>query len=112
MRIQKGLLGLLLLAGLCVGQAEAGNTPCSGKKGGISRCAGGSFVCNDGSISASKKICTAGTAVGGGARLAPARAAPVGAGSCPCSSGNLCTGPRGGRYCLTPAGNKSYKPRD
>jgi hypothetical protein len=36
----------------------------------------------------------------------------VGAGSCPCSSGNLCTGPRGGRYCLTPAGNKSYKPRD
>jgi hypothetical protein len=114
MRIQQGLFGLLLLAGLCAGQADAGNTPCSGKKGGISHCAGGSFVCNDGSISASKKICSAGGGGGGGggARLAPAKAAPGGAGSCPCSSGNLCTGPRGGRYCLTPAGNKSYKPRD
>ncbi len=33
--------------------------PCSGSKGGISHCtAGGKFVCNDGSISASKKTCT------------------------------------------------------
>ncbi|XPE66054.1 hypothetical protein ACNKHR_28125 [Shigella flexneri] len=33
--------------------------PCSGSKRGISHCtAGGKFVCNDGSISASKKTCT------------------------------------------------------
>lgn len=35
----------------------AGNTPCSGSKGGISHCENGKFVCNDGSISRSKKIC-------------------------------------------------------
>ncbi|WP_421567604.1 hypothetical protein [Stenotrophomonas sp. PD6] len=107
----QGFFWLMLLAGLAAGQVQAGNTPCSGAKGGISHCAGGSFVCNDGSISASKKICSAAGA-GVGARLTPAAAAPASAGSCPCSSGRLCTGPRGGRYCLTPAGNKSYKPRD
>ncbi|NYY77020.1 hypothetical protein DMI62_21110 [Escherichia coli] len=38
--------------------ADAGRKPCSGSKG-ISHCtAGGKFVCNDGSISASKKTCT------------------------------------------------------
>lgn len=37
--------------------AWARNTPCSGKKGGVSHYAGGKFVCNDGSISASKKTC-------------------------------------------------------
>ncbi|QEY25797.1 hypothetical protein D0T92_04085 [Neisseria zalophi] len=31
--------------------------PCSGKKGGISYCSGGKFVCVDGTISKSKKIC-------------------------------------------------------
>lgn len=34
-----------------------GKEPCSGKKGGIKTCSGGKFVCNDGSISASKKVC-------------------------------------------------------
>ncbi|WP_228884126.1 hypothetical protein [Stenotrophomonas rhizophila] len=103
------MLGWLLLAlGMASAAATAGNTPCSGRKGGVSHCAAGQFVCNDGSISASKKVCAA---AGGssGARLAPL--APAAAGSCPCSSGRLCTGPRGGRYCLTPSGNKSYKPR-
>lgn len=38
--------------------ADAQNTPCSGKKGGINHCSGGKFVCNDGSISKSKRICT------------------------------------------------------
>lgn len=38
--------------------AERGRKPCSGKKGGISHCSGGKFVCNDGSISGSKKICS------------------------------------------------------
>ncbi|UWF47882.1 SH3 domain-containing protein [Pseudomonas sp. N3-W] len=28
--------------------------------------------------------------------------------SCPCSSGNICIGPRGGRYCITSGGNKRY----
>lgn len=30
------------------------------------------------------------------------------AGYCPCSSGNICIGPRGGRYCITSGGNKRY----
>jgi hypothetical protein len=28
--------------------------------------------------------------------------------SCPCSSGSICIGPRGGRYCITSGGNKRY----
>jgi hypothetical protein len=28
--------------------------------------------------------------------------------SCPCSSGNICIGPRGGRYCITSGGHKRY----
>jgi hypothetical protein len=28
---------------------------------------------------------------------------------CACGTGTFCTGPRGGVYCLTPSGNKSYK---
>lgn len=39
--------------------AEArGREPCSGKKGGIARCAGDKFVCKNGTISASKKKCS------------------------------------------------------
>jgi endonuclease G len=38
--------------------AMAQNTPCSGKKGGISHCDGSKFVCNDGSYSQSKKSCS------------------------------------------------------
>ncbi|MEQ0860689.1 hypothetical protein ACM7TJ_22950, partial [Pseudomonas aeruginosa] len=26
-----------------------------------------------------------------------------------CGSGSFCTGPRGGVYCLTPGGKKSYR---
>ena len=37
---------------------NAANKPCSGKKGGISHCQGGKFVCNDGTISESKQNCT------------------------------------------------------
>jgi hypothetical protein len=37
--------------------ADARNTPCSGKKGGVSHCSGGKFVCNDGSVSKSKRVC-------------------------------------------------------
>ena len=37
---------------------DAANTPCSGKKGGIARCTkDGKFLCKDGTISQSKKVC-------------------------------------------------------
>lgn len=29
-------------------------------------------------------------------------------GSCPCGTGRICVGPRGGRYCITSGGNKEY----
>jgi hypothetical protein len=32
----------------------------------------------------------------------------ISGGSCPCGSGRICTGPRGGRYCITSGGNKRY----
>lgn len=32
--------------------------------------------------------------------------APAGVESCPCDAGLVCTGPRGGRYCITAAGGK------
>ena len=42
-----------------IDEATAGNTPCSGKKGGIKYCTSdGKFMCNDGTTSASKKRCT------------------------------------------------------
>ncbi|EES1995342.1 hypothetical protein SI797_004273 [Escherichia coli] len=49
-------LALILFMGTLVSfYADAGRKPCSG----FSHCtAGGKFVCNDGSISASKKTCT------------------------------------------------------
>lgn len=37
---------------------HAQNTPCSGAKGGIAHCEGATFVCNDGTVSASKKNCS------------------------------------------------------
>lgn len=49
-------LAVLMLA-MSPSWADAKNTPCSGKKGGVSHCAKGKFICKDGSISASKKIC-------------------------------------------------------
>lgn len=29
-------------------------------------------------------------------------------GPCPCNGGNVCVGPRGGRYCITSGGKKRY----
>lgn len=29
-------------------------------------------------------------------------------GRCPCNGGNVCVGPRGGRYCITSGGKKRY----
>lgn len=96
----------LLVLCLAAPVAQAGNTPCSGRKGGIAGCDGETFVCNDGSISASKKDCSA--MFGGRTLSQPLRASESG---CGCGSGNYCTGPRGGVYCLTPSGKKSYKRR-
>lgn len=58
----KKFISTLLLATSLMMVADSamarGREPCSGKKGGISHCSGGKFVCKDGSISASKRICT------------------------------------------------------
>ena len=50
---------IAVLLALLSASAVAANTPCSGKKGGIDRCDGDLFLCNDGSISGSKKSCAA-----------------------------------------------------
>lgn len=88
--------------------SEAANTPCSGRKGGIDRCQGETFICRDGSVSASKKSCTAtmGTAalLGG----APEKMTPTPSEDCSCRSGKFCVGSRGGHYCLSDSGKKSY----
>ncbi|WP_414922550.1 hypothetical protein [Pseudomonas sp. IT-P294] len=93
---------------LCIASTSswAGNTPCSGKKGGIDRCDGDLFLCNDGSISGSKKSCSA--VYGGQSQARPQTVLQRNDG-CACGTGSFCTGPRGGVYCLTPSGNKSYK---
>jgi len=86
--------------------ALAANQPCSGRKGGIAGCDGDTFLCNDGSISASKKSCSATLGLRNEARPQSLLQSSDG---CQCGSGNYCVGPRGGVYCLTPNGNKSYK---
>lgn len=48
---------MLLALALFSATATAANYPCSGKKGGVSHCENGRFVCNDGTVSQSKRIC-------------------------------------------------------
>lgn len=95
---------------LLAAPAGATNTPCSGRKGGIAACRGDTFVCNDGSVSGSKKSCTA--YMGGALNLLGGGGepdmSPAADGQCSCRSGAYCTGPRGGRFCLTDSGDKSY----
>ncbi|WP_236024223.1 YdcA family protein [Comamonas suwonensis] len=91
--------------------AYSANYPCSGKKGGVAHCAGEQFVCNDGSISGSKRSCSA--EMGGGASralslMSQPKPSPSASGDCSCRSGNICTGPRGGQYCYSDSGRKSY----
>lgn len=105
-KVSLGLLGISLVFAAML--AQAGNTPCSGSKGGIARCQGEIFLCNDGSISGSKKSCPAYTGQGGSSAPTLQRFSSD-SGSCSCSSGIFCTGPRGGVYCLTHSGNKSYR---
>lgn len=58
--MKKVILTIVLALGV-ISAAEAkwqGREPCSGKKGGIKHCtADGKFMCNNGTISASKKVC-------------------------------------------------------
>lgn len=53
----KQAMSFLLMAMVMSNLAFAANTPCSGKKGGVSHCQGSKFICNDGSISGSKRVC-------------------------------------------------------
>ena len=111
--IWRGIQAIVLLLCLCSTlPAWSANQPCSGRKGGVAHCQGELFVCNDGSISGSRKICSS-------AAAAPARAltqsltrnspaANVASSDCSCRSGGMCTGPRGGRYCISDSGRKSY----
>lgn len=57
--------------GLSAIEAVAANTPCSGRKGGIAGCDGDLFLCNDGSISASKRSCSAYMGMGRAPAAAP-----------------------------------------
>lgn len=101
-------VGVVMLVGwgALAGIAEA-NAPCSGRKGGIASCRGETFICNDGSVSGSKKSCTAYMDVVGLVG-SDDDMAPTTDGSCECRSGSYCTGPRGGRYCIGDNGRKSY----
>jgi hypothetical protein len=99
---------------LAVQQAFATNTPCSGRKGGISHCQGSTFICNDGSVSGSKRNCSADLGSTSSQALGllsadDAEMTPAGTqAECLCRSGHYCVGPRGGRYCFTDGGGKSY----
>ena len=99
---------LLAIASVCA-SSQAANTPCSGRKGGISHCAGDTFVCNDGSISASKRSCAAYTGQRGTADMR--KNLSGGTSDCSCRSHTYCVGPRGGEYCFTDSGKKSYRRR-
>lgn len=50
------MVGVVVL--LACSAAEARNTPCSGSKGGVKACQNGKFLCNNGSVSASKRVCS------------------------------------------------------
>nr|WP_256262535.1 hypothetical protein [Pseudomonas gingeri] len=105
-RLRHLMLVVLLLGS---GTVLAANTPCSGSKGGIAGCDGETFLCNDGSISGSKKNCSAVLGIREDARPVRPQGLLQSAEGCQCGSGSYCTGPRGGVYCLTPGGSKSYK---
>lgn len=56
--MMRSVFAALVLLALAIVPVEARNQPCSGKKGGVSHCSGGKFVCKDGSVSASKRTCS------------------------------------------------------
>jgi deoxyribonuclease-1 len=46
-----------LVAALSAAVTDAGNAPCAGAKGGVAACQESRFLCRDGSLSASRKVC-------------------------------------------------------
>ncbi|PZQ13613.1 MAG: hypothetical protein DI565_13810 [Ancylobacter novellus] len=58
------LIAATSILALSIATADARNTPCSGKKGGVKGCLGEKFLCNDGTTSASKRTCSRGEAAG------------------------------------------------
>ena len=55
----KKFLLIFIMGSMVAFYADAGRKPCSGSKGGISHCSkDGKFICNDGSTSATKKVCS------------------------------------------------------
>ncbi|HAU4278712.1 TPA: hypothetical protein F6T95_06630 [Proteus mirabilis] len=57
-KIVISVLMIAVLNLLSINTVSAQNYPCSGKKGGVSHCENGKFICNDGSTSKSKRVCT------------------------------------------------------
>ncbi|HEC8322588.1 cell envelope biogenesis protein TolA [Providencia rettgeri] len=53
-----GLMAVSVMMVASINTANARNYPCSGSKGGIDRCDGEKFICNDGSTSRSEQVCT------------------------------------------------------
>jgi hypothetical protein len=49
---------IVLLFAVTTMDGVAANYPCSKGKGGVSHCQGQKFVCNDGSVSQSKRACS------------------------------------------------------
>ncbi|WP_245294249.1 hypothetical protein [Rhizobium etli] len=105
--VKIAIASLFLVASVFV-QVSQANTPCSGRKGGIDHCQGETFICRDGSVSASKKSCEATMGATGLLSSDAEDMQPTLSGECSCRGANYCTGPRGGRYCLTDSGKKSY----
>ena len=70
---------IALVSAMAPSLACAANTPCSGKKGGVAGCQNGAFLCQDGSISASKQVCTDVGAAGTPVPQTPALATPASA---------------------------------
>ncbi|MDH0142824.1 MULTISPECIES: hypothetical protein [Pseudomonadaceae] len=109
--MRKVPFGLCLVIAAALGfsslEAIAANTPCSGRKGGIAGCDGDLFLCIDGSISGSKKSCSAYMGTGRAPATTPQQLLQNSS-ECTCGTSTFCTGPRGGVYCLTPSGKKSY----
>lgn len=99
---------VFLVSTLLAFQPALANTPCSGRKGGIDRSQGDTFICRDGSVSASKNSCQATMRAVGLLGTEAEEMHPSLTAECSCRGGNYCTGPRGGRYCMTDTGKKSY----
>lgn len=86
---RRGLFGALLAAALLPLESEA-----RGRRGGGGRRSSGR---------SSRRSTSSGAGYGASGGYSN--------GDCACGTGNICTGPRGGRYCMTASGNKNYQRR-